>query len=160
MERVRRAVLRSCPTYLASQAGDIAQEVMVQLPRKLQRTESKASFSSMYLLKAAHGVAVDEIRRRSRRKESPAVDHDMELHRHDRPDLEREAIGRALGREIRRCLEGLIASRRLAVTLHLLGCTVPEIARRLQCPEKSADTRADRGMKNLRDCLHSRGVTP
>jgi RNA polymerase sigma-70 factor (ECF subfamily) len=160
MGRVRRAVLRSCPPYLASQTEDIAQEVMIQLLRKLERTEGKATFSSMYLLKAAHGAAVDEIRRRSRRKGRPAMDNEVELRHHDRPNPERQAIGRSLGREIRRCLEGLIASRRVAVTLHLLGCTVPEIARRLHCPEKSADNRVYRGMKNLRDCLEARGVTP
>ncbi len=158
--RVRAAVRRSCPPYLVSQAEDISQEVLLRLLRKLERTEGKASFSSMYLLKVAHGVTVDEIRRRSRRRERTGLEDDMEGRTQDGPDPEREAFGRSLGREIRRCLKRLIASRRVAVTLHLLGCPIPEIAQRLRCPEKSADNRVYRGMKNLRDCLESKGLMP
>jgi len=160
VNRVHTAVRRSCPPYLASQTEDIVQEVLVQLVRKLQRDEGKATFSSMYLLKAAHGVTVDEIRRRSRRREQAAAEDEMKGYAHEKPDPEQEAFARSLGREIRRCLEGLIASRRVAVTLHLLGCPVPEIAQRLRCPEKSADNRVYRGMKNLRDCLEAKGLTP
>ncbi len=151
---------RSCPPYLASQAEDIAQEVLLQLTRKLRRTEGNATFSSMYLLKAAHGVTVDEIRRRSRRREQAGLEDEMLTRSHSAPDPEREAVARSLGREIRRCLDGLLASRRMAVTLHLLGCDIPEIAERLGCPRKSADNRVYRGMKDLRKCLAARGVTP
>jgi len=158
--RVRNAVRRSCPPYLASQAEDIAQEVLLQLLRRLRRSEENITFSSMYLLKAAHGATVDEIRRRSRRAERNASEGEMNGHAHESPDPEREAYGRSLGREIRSCLERLIDSRRVAVTLHLLGCTVSEIAERLQCPEKSADNRVYRGMKNLRECLEAKGLTP
>jgi len=160
IRKVAAAVRRSCPPYLASQAEDIAQEVLVQLLRKLERTEGKATFSSIYLLKAAHGVTVDEIRRRSRRREQTGLEDQMEAHPRAGPDPEQEAMARSLGRQIRRCLEGIIASRRVAVTLHLLGCPVPEIAQRLDCPVKSADNRVYRGMKDLRDCLAAKGLTP
>ncbi|NOZ94318.1 MAG: RNA polymerase sigma factor [Acidobacteria bacterium] len=160
VDRVRAAVRRSCPPYLASQAEDIAQEVLIQLVRKLQRDEGKSNFSSMYLLKAAHGVTVDEIRRRSRRREQTGLEDTMQVHIHSAPDPERQAVGRSLGLEIRRCLERMIASRRVAVTLHLLGCAVPEIADRLQCPLKAADNRVYRGMKDLRKCLEAKGMTP
>jgi len=160
MQRVRAAVRRSCPGYLASQADDIAQDVLVQLLRKLRRTEGTATFSSMYLLKAAHGATVDEIRRRIRRREYGASEDHMEERAYDRPDPEQRAVGRSLGREIRRCLERLVVSRRVAVTLYLLGCPVPEIAERLDCPPKSADNRVYRGLKNLRDCLETKGLTP
>ncbi len=160
VRRVRTAVRRSCPPYLASQAEDIAQDVLVQLLRRLRRTEGNATFSSMYLLKAAHGITVDEIRRRSHRRERMGLEDEMQAQTDTAPDPEREAMGRSLGREIRRCLEGMIASRRVAVTLHLLGCAVPEIAVRLQCPLKSADNRVYRGMKDLRDCLTAKGMVP
>lgn len=160
VRRVKHAVRRSCPPYLAAQAEDIAQEVLLQLFRKLRRTEGNATFSSMYLLKAAHGITVDEIRRRSRRREQIGLEDEMQAHQNSRPDPEREAMARSLGREIRRCLDGIIASRRVAVTLHLLGCAVPEIADRLQCPLKSADNRVYRGMKDLRACLTAKGIEP
>ncbi len=160
VRRVKYAVRRSCPPYLAAQAEDIAQEVLLQLLRKLRQTEGNATFSSMYLLKAAHGITVDEIRRRSRRREQTGLEDEMQAHQHSGPDPEREAMARTLGREIRRCLDGIIASRRVAVTLHLLGCAVPEIAERLQCPLKSADNRVYRGMKDLRDCLTTKGIVP
>ncbi len=158
--RVRRAVGRSCPPYLVSQADDIAQEVLLQLLRKLDRTEGKTGFSSMYLLKAAHGVTVDEIRRRSRRREQTGMEDEMLRNQSSAADPERSALSRSLGREIRRCLETMVPPRREAVTLHLLGCAVPEVATRLRCSEKSADNRLYRGMKNLRDCLTGKGLRP
>ncbi len=160
IDRVRSAVRRCCPPYLASQAEDIAQEVLVQLVRKLGQGEGKLSFSSIYLMKAAHGVTVDEIRRRSRRQEITVSEGEMTGHRDNMLDPEREAFGRSLGREIRCCLDGIVPARRMALTLYLLGCSVPEIAHRLGCPVKSADNRVYRGMKNLRECLEARGVKP
>lgn len=158
MRRVRHAVRRSCPSYLASQADDVAQDVLVQLLKKLERTEGKVDFSSIYLLKAAHGVTVDEIRRRSRRREQTGMEDEMLGNEGSGPDPERNALSRSLGREIHLCLEVIIPSRRAAVTLHLFGCAVPEIATRLDCSEKSADNRLYRGMKNLRDCLTGKGL--
>lgn len=158
--RVRVAVQRSCPPYLAAQADDIAQEVLIQLLRKQKKTEGKLEFSSIYLLKAAHGATVDEIRRRSRRREQTGKEEEMLVNKSTGPDPERRTLARSLGREIRRCLETIVPSRRLAVTLHLLGCPVPEVSKRLHCSEKSADNRVYRGMKNLRDCLEAKGLRP
>ncbi len=158
--RVRAAVRRSCPPYLASQAEDIAQNVLLKLLKKFEKTEGNPTFSSIYLLKSAHGEAVDEIRRRSRRRERTGMEDTMLEHPLDVPDPERETMARSLGTEIRRCLEGIVPSRRVAVTLHLLGCPVPEVARRIGCPEKSADNRVYRGLKNLRECLAEKGLKP
>ena len=158
--RVRRAVRRSCPRFLAEQADDIAQEVLLRLLKKFKTDEGNPTFSSMYLSKAAHGVTVDEIRRRVRRREQTGMDEMMLEERNTVPDPEETTAGRVLGQEIRRCLECIAPARRVAVTLHLLGCSVPEVARRLGCPEKSADNRVYRGMKNLRDCLAAKGLRP
>jgi RNA polymerase sigma-70 factor (ECF subfamily) len=160
VRRVRAAVRRSCPPYLAAQAEDIAQEVLIQLLRKLEKTEGKAEFSSIYLLKAAHGATVDEIRRRSRRREQTGREDEMLENESQWPDPEQRTLARSLGREIRRCLETIVPSRRVAVTLHLLGCPVPEVSRRLGCSEKSADNRVYRGMKDLRNCLEAKGLRP
>ncbi len=158
--RVRAAVRRSCPPYLAAQAEDIAQNVLLKLMKKFGEHEEKPTFSSIYLLKAAHGETVDEIRRRSRRREQTGMEDAMLGRTLDVPDPEQETVARSLGTEIRRCLEGIVPSRRVAVTLHLLGCPVPEVARRIGCPEKSADNRVYRGLKNLRECLEAKGLKP
>jgi RNA polymerase sigma-70 factor (ECF subfamily) len=160
VRRVRAAVRRSCPPYLAAQAEDIAQEVLIQLLRKLESTEGNADFSSIYLVKAAHGATVDEIRRRSRRREHTGRDEEMIENPSQWPDPEQRTLARSLGREIRRCLETIAPSRRVAVTLHLLGCPVPEVSQRLGCSEKSADNRVYRGMKDLRKCLEAKGLKP
>ncbi len=160
MVRVRAAVRRSCPRFLAEQADDIAQEVLLRLLKKFKTDEGNPTFSSMYLSKAAHGVTVDEIRRRVRRREQTGMDEMMLEERNTVPDPEETTAGRVLGQEIRRCLECIAPARRVAVTLHLLGCSVPEVARRLGCPEKSAYNRVYRGMKNLRDCLAAKGLRP
>jgi RNA polymerase sigma-70 factor (ECF subfamily) len=158
--RVRAAVRRSCPPYLAAQAEDIAQEVLIQLLRKMENAEGKVDFSSIYLLKAAHGATVDEIRRRSRRREHTGREEEMLENASQWPDPEQRTLARSLGREIRRCLERIVPSRRVAVTLHLLGCPVPEVSQRLGCSEKSADNRVYRGMKDLRNCLEAKGLKP
>lgn len=158
--RVRAAVRRSCPAFLAAQADDIAQDVLLRLIKKLEQGEENVTFSSIYLLKAAHGMTVDEIRRRSRRREQTGMGDAMLEQRMSAPDPERESMGRSLGYEIRQCLENIIPARRVALTLHLLGCPVSEVARRIGCPEKSADNRVYRGLKNLRDCLAAKGLQP
>jgi RNA polymerase sigma factor (sigma-70 family) len=158
--RVRAAVRRSCPSFLAAQADDIAQDVLVQLMKKLEKNEGNVTFSSIYLLKAAHGMTVDEIRRRSRRREQTGMGDAMVEKQLLAPDPERATMGRSLGQEIRQCLEGIVPARRTAVTLRLLGCPVSEVARRLGCPEKSAENRVWRGMKNLRECLAAKGLKP
>lgn len=158
--RVRVAVQRSCPPYLAAQAEDIAQEVLIQLLRKLKHAEEKSDFSSIYLMKAAHGATVDEIRRRSRRREETGWEDEMIDNESRGPDPERITLARSLGREIRRCLETIVPSRRMAVTLHLLGCPVSEVSSRLGCSQKSADNRVYRGMKDLRACLEAKGLQP
>jgi RNA polymerase sigma factor (sigma-70 family) len=160
VQRVRAAVRRSCPPYLAAQADDIAQEVLIQLLRKMKTAEGKADFSSIYLVKAAHGATVDEIRRRIRRREHTGREEEMLENASPWPDPEQRTLARSLGREIRRCLETIVPSRRVAVTLHLLGCPVPEVSQRLGCSEKSADNRVYRGMKDLRNCLEAKGLKP
>ena len=58
------------------------------------------------------------------------------------------------------CLSRQIDARRRAVTLHLLGHTVGEIASYLECNAKKAENLVYRGIKQLRDCLTAKGVHP
>jgi len=154
-------VARACPPWLSEQAEDIVQDALVQLLERIGRSEGKREFSSMYLAKAAHGVTVDEIRRRTRRREdTPRDEGAMEAERSVGPTPESQSVGRELGRGIQACLRGLVRPRRLAVTLYLEGCTVPEAARRLRWTTKKAENLVYRGLGDLRQCLATKGMRP
>jgi len=73
------------------------------------------------------------------------------------PDPEGLSAGTELGRAIRGCLEGLVAPRRQAVSLWLLGYGHQEIAERLGWNRKRAENLVTRGRENLRECLAEKG---
>ena len=75
------------------------------------------------------------------------------------PDPERAAAGRELGAVIQGCLGRLVRPRRLAVTLHLMGHSVPEAARLLGWSVKRLENLVYRGLADLRGCLKTSGVT-
>jgi len=76
------------------------------------------------------------------------------------PDPERRAASGEIAAHIRKCLARLGASRCLAVTLYLQGCSVPETARRLSWPPKRAENLVYRGLSDLRACLVGKGLHP
>jgi RNA polymerase sigma-70 factor (ECF subfamily) len=159
--RVVSAVRRTCPAWLAGQAEDISQTVLVQLTRSSQRREGKPEYATSYLEKAAYGAAVDEIRRRSRRQESPMADPAVIERAPDRgANPERRASAAETAQAIRDCLARLLRPRRLAVTLYLQGCSVPETGRRLGWKAKRADNLVYRGLADLRRCLAGKGQSP
>ena len=159
--RLIRAVAGVCPAWLHEQSEDIVQNAMIQLLRMLRKSEGNPRFSSMYLAKAAHGATVDEIRRRCRRKENVAGDDEtVERATSSGPSPETESAARELGRGIQECLARMLRPRRLAVTLHIHGCTVKECARRLRWTFKKTESLVYRGLKDLRRCLSMKGMNP
>lgn len=160
--RVAGAVRRVCPAWLATSAEDIVQNVLVQLSRTFLAGEGRPRPASMYFRKAAYGATVDEIRRRCRRREVQLPDGDglAELAPAAGPDPERSAASAEIGRGVQECLLALARARRLAVTLYLQGCTVPETARRLGWKVKQAENLVYRGLADLRACLSRKGLAP
>jgi RNA polymerase sigma-70 factor (ECF subfamily) len=159
--RITSAVRRSCPSWLGSQAEDIVQNVLVRLVQAEKKSEGDSGYSAMYLEKAAHGATVDEIRRRCRRKEQAIEDpRIMEVARDPGADPERHTAGVDIGQAIRECMTRLVKPRRLAVTLYLQGCTVPETGRRRGWTTKRAENLVYRGLADLRQCLERRGLNP
>ena len=75
-------------------------------------------------------------------------------------DPERVAASRQIGRGIQDCLSRMQRDRRLAVTLHLQGHSVPDAARVLDWPAKRTENLVYRGMADLRECLMSKGIQP
>ena len=157
--RLEAAVSRTCPAWLADRAEDIVQNAMLQLVEKLRRSEGTRTFSSIYLQKAAYGATVDEIRRACRRRETSANEA-IAGHAATDPGPAQAASSRELARAIRGCLGAMRDARRLAVTLYLQGCSVPEIGRRLGWGRKRAENLVYRGLADLRGCLRKKGWTP
>jgi RNA polymerase sigma-70 factor (ECF subfamily) len=159
--RVSSAVRRSCPTWLAGQAEDIAQDVLMKLLKKQDSGEGKRTFSTLYLEKSAYGAVVDEIRRVCRRKEDRVEDVTLANRSvSERAGPDRSSYGGEIAAGILSCLKGLSRSRKLAVTLYLHGCTVPETASRLKWHLKRTESHVYRGLADLRNCLAERGIRP
>ena len=159
--RVVSAVRRTCPAWLASMAEDIVQNVLTQLVGQVRASEGERTYSAMYLEKAAYGATVAEIRRLCRRREESMEERAATLTTPaPAADPEQDAAAREIAHEIQDCLGRLLAPRRLAVTLHLYGCTVPEVARRLGWTPKKAENLVLRGMRDLRTCLTAKGLKP
>lgn len=159
--RVTRAVRHACPAWLADQAEDIVQNALSQLLARMERRETNPGFSTIYLEKVAYGVTVDELRRLSRRRESP-VEHPEEMDSAPSPEAgpEQQACAAEIGEGIRECLARLALPRRLAVTLYLQGCAVKEIAGRRDWTFKRAHNLVYRGLADLRACLSAKGLAP
>ena len=159
--RIASAVRRTCPSWLSIQAEDIVQNVLVRLVQSAKMNEGNPSYSAMYLEKAAHGATVDEIRRRCRRKEQAIEDpRIMDGASDPGADPERRTSGSEVGKAIRECMTRLVRPRRLAVTLYLQGCTVPETGRRRGWTTKRAENLVYRGLADLRQCLERKGLNP
>ena len=156
--RLERAVSRLCPPWLTSQADDIVQVAMMRL---MARGEGVGPLASSYLWRVAFSVTVDEIRKARRRRETAMDDAGGATETpSDAAGPEDRAASRQLGLEIRDCLRRAARDRRLAVTLHLQGHGVPEIARLLDWPLKRTENLVYRGLADVRSCLASKGLKP
>jgi RNA polymerase sigma-70 factor (ECF subfamily) len=160
-EALVQAVGRVCPPWLANDREDIVQVALAKLMENAARDRTELEFSKAYLRKVAYSHVVDEIRRRRRRRESSleVVKEGVPALVSCRPDPETASAGSELGRAIRECLASLVAPRREAVSLWLLGYGHDEIARRLGWNRKRAENLVTRGRQNLRDGLVRRGFS-
>ncbi len=155
------AVRRVCPLWLASRADDIAQAALLRVFEIRRRGEGDRQFASSYLWRVAYSAVIDEIRRQRRLREEPMGQTADEGRFEDRhADPERAAHGREIGAAITDCLGRLDRARRLAVTLHLQGHTVPEAGRLLGWGPKREENLVYRGLAELRDCLAGKGLQP
>jgi RNA polymerase sigma-70 factor (ECF subfamily) len=159
--RVVSAVRRTCPSWFSDHAEDIVQTVLIQLLRSLRKSEGKQTFSAIYLEKAAYGATVNELRRRSRRREDSVEEEGlMERTPAAAVSPERGAASAEIGDGIVDCLSRLARPRRLAATLYLHGCTVREAARNLGWTVKKTENLVYRGLADLRACLAAKGLKP
>ncbi len=161
-----QAVARTCPCWLADQADDIVQTAWLRIEQMRQRTEGRDQLSSFYLRRTAYSAVIDELRRRRRRAEvelEPSSHEDGprgEALMTAAPGPEQALAGREIGEAIRTCLGLQVQARRLAVTLHLQGHSVPEVGALLAWSVKKAENLVYRGLADLRSCLSSKGLQP
>ena len=134
---------------------------MMRLVHIMERGERTTPFPSSYLWKVACSAMIDEIRRLRRRAYVPLGAEGTEpVAQEARCNPERAGAGQEIGRGIRDCLAALGVPRRRAVTLHLLGHSVPEITRLMAWTFKRAENLVYRGLDDLRKCLTAKGLAP
>lgn len=155
-QRLVQAVRRVCPAWLAGDAEDLVQDALEKLLRMEQASKAPTEINATYLNRLAYSTVIDEIRKRQRRPEM-GTEAGGEG---DRVADETAAtgVGADTGEAIEACLAQQVAERRRAVTLHLLGHTVGEIATLMQCKAKRAENWVYRGITQLRLCLQEKGM--
>lgn len=153
-----RAVARVCPRHLRNQQDDIVQNALTRVLEIQRKGEQNAVRTSSYLWQAAYTATIDEIRRRSRRKEVALEDTAAEGPPRSTSVDEEER--HRIGLEIRDCLGRLAPPRRHAVGLYLFGFQADESARVLGSNVKRTQNLTYRGLADLRRCLESKGVRP
>jgi RNA polymerase sigma-70 factor (ECF subfamily) len=158
---IDRAVARTCPGWLRGSREDIVQEAMLRLVQILNRGEHNPTPPPSYLWKVAYTVTIDEIRRVTRRGESPIEQVAEEADRpSERPDPHRAEEQREMGQAIGECLGRLNEARRLVVGLHLFGHSLEETARLTAWKTKTVKNGLYRGLAALRRCLERKGFRP
>lgn len=155
-----RIVSRACPAWARSHRDDITQAAMLRVMRARERRPQDVLPTS-YLWKAACSATIDELRRLRAQREVPIHEDDDGVVVVD-PGQTPEDRLRAdrIAQGLRECLARLVEARRLAVTLHLAGHSVPESGRILGWSTKRAENLVYRGLADLRRCLSTKGLAP
>ena len=161
---VERSVARLCPRWDIARRDDLVQAAVMRVMQiaatRATTGEGNHTFGASYLYKVSYSVLIDEIRRQQRRRETDLDDEGVAPVAIARENPERTAASRETGRGIRECLAQMKRERRLAVTLHLQGHTVPEAARILEWAAKQTENLVYRGLADLRECLMAKGIRP
>jgi RNA polymerase sigma-70 factor (ECF subfamily) len=152
-----RAVARCCPRWLTEEADDLVQAAWLRIRARLASAEEEGPLATSYLWRAAYCAVIDELRRRRRRPQAPWDAARAEALTAPAADPEDDARAAELGRAVREELAAMERPRRLALTLHLEGHTVPEIAVLLGYGNKKAENLVYRGLSKLRAGLEGRG---
>jgi RNA polymerase sigma-70 factor (ECF subfamily) len=137
----------------ASQAEEVAQEVLLEVWRRASRFDAGRGSGASWILRIAHARSVDRVRSAQassdREERSAAVMTEREV------DTVSETVERTAERTaVRRCLETLTELQREAILLaYYGGLSYPEVAGRLSTPLGTVKTRMRDGLIRLRGCL-------
>jgi RNA polymerase sigma-70 factor, ECF subfamily len=133
-------------------AEDIVQQVFTRMLTAIRTYEQRSVPFSAWLLRIAHNMAIDHLRRRSRVCEEPAEIADL-----DRPHHEGSHLREALHEALETLPE---VQREIVVLRHIGGLSPREIAVRLGRSEDSVHGLHHRGRRALRASLVEMGATP
>lgn len=161
---LERALRRLCPAWLQDRREDLVQAALLRLFENWQQAlatgEKSRELAASYLWRVASNALIDEIRRHRRRPEVELDDGVAATLPAPGQDLAEALANRTIGLALRECLQGLVDTRRLAVTLHLQGFAVAEAAAQLAWDTKKVYNAVHRGLADLRDCLKGKGIEP
>lgn len=137
-------------------AEDIVQESFFKAWRKLHRFDETASFKT-WMHKIVTNTALDLIRKRGRRPETPAEEvAPSVLPGSSEPGPEREAAGRELGARVREALETLSPRERAAFVLrHFEERTTREIGQALGVTPNASKQLVFRAVRKMRSFLET-----
>jgi RNA polymerase sigma-70 factor (ECF subfamily) len=142
-----------------AEAQDVAQEALVRMWRERARVEDEGA--KTWLLRTAHNLCIDRLRRRRVRGEVADGEEVVTWRADDRPDPERQAAAARLGERIRSALGELSEIDRAVVVLREVeGLSYDEIAAMLGMPLGTLKARLHRARERLRERLVGAGVVP
>ena len=141
---------------------DVMQDVRIRLWRAAEVEGKLETLTPSYVYRAAASAALDFLRRRRARPESPLDESGLHdgpgtgaASRADEALLEHETLA-----QVAAALEELPPNRRAVVRLHLAGYDREEIAALLRWSEPKTRNLLYRGLADLRAGLHARGIGP
>jgi RNA polymerase sigma-70 factor (ECF subfamily) len=142
-----------------AEVDEVMQDVRIRLWRALGETEKIQEVNTSYMYQTVTSAALDLIRRRRSRRETP-----VEMHL-DRGQLgeepsgpERDLENQELSAQLFDAVSTLPEARRPVVRMHLAGYHRNEIAELLGWSEAKTRNLLYRGLADLRDVLTKRGV--
>jgi RNA polymerase sigma-70 factor (ECF subfamily) len=159
-ERVRR--IGQQHGLRGSDVEDLLQEVRVRLWRALGSGEKIRAVPASYVHRTALSAALDLLRRRRARRETPArlSRPSGEAVLGESPPADAGLEASELERQVGDALERVVASRRSVVRMYLAGYGREEIADLLGWSEAKTRNLLYRGLEDLRRQLTARGIGP
>ena len=142
-----------------TEAQDVAQEALVRLWQRRDSVEPDGA--RPWLLRTAHNLCIDQIRKRKVRSETDDGDESFERQADDGPTPQALAESGELRREIDRALEGLGEEDRAVIVMReMQQLPYDEIATVMNVPLGTLKARLHRAREKLRQRLCRAGVTP
>ena len=140
------------------QAEDVVQDIFVRLWERPERFDPDRGSLRSFLVRDAHGRAVDRLRSesaRNRREER----HERENLEQSHPDLDREIWNMIRSEKVRAAVAELAVGEREAILLaYYGGFTYRDVAKLVGAPEGTVKTRIRSGLHKLAAKLEASGL--
>ncbi len=139
-------------------AEEVVQDIFTRLWQSPERFDPARGSLRSFLLAQAHGRAIDIVRSETSRRRREKSDDDAVKAAYV---LEDEAVGSAIGQEIRRAVATLAEPEREAISLaYFGGHSYVDVASLLGVPEGTIKSRIRSGLIRLRRAMVEAGIDP